>query len=221
MGRYCGAALVVDDDGASRDLLAELLGRAGIKSITAKHGDEALMAARASLPWLVITEIRLPDISGYELCRELREEFGEELAIIFLSSDRTDPLDRAAGLLLGADEYIAKPFDNSELLARIRRLGQRVGATESRKPSPNVVGGSLTAGGLLTAVLTSREREALVLLARGRKQREIAAELSIGEKTVASHLQRVLEKLGVHSRAHAVAIAYQDGIVGDLIASPV
>jgi DNA-binding NarL/FixJ family response regulator len=212
MTRHCGAVLVVDDDKATRDLLAELLGRAGFKSVTAKQGDEALMAARASLPWLVITDVRLPDISGYELCRELREEFGEGLAIVFLSSDRTDPLDRAAGLLVGADEYLAKPFDHGELLARIRRLAQRLTPAEPGASGPKEGAGSLT------AILTSRERETLVLLAQGRKQREIASELSIGEKTVASHLQRVLEKLGVHSRAHAVAIAYQDGIVGELTA---
>lgn len=208
MGKHCGAALVVDDDTVSRDLVVELLSRAGFECEKATRGDQALMAARASRPWLVISDIRLPDISGYELCRELRDEFGEELGIVFLSADRTEPMDRVAGLLVGADDYMAKPFDPSELLARVRRLAQRLGALEPRS------GGTAQAsGGPLTATLTARERQALILLAQGRKQREIAAELSIGEKTVASHLQRVLEKLGVHSRAHAVAIAYQDGLV--------
>jgi DNA-binding NarL/FixJ family response regulator len=215
MAKDCGAALVVDDDRFSRELVVELLNRAGFECITARQGDEALMAARAEPPWLVITEIRLPDISGYELCRELRDEFGEELAIVFLSADRTEPIDRVAGLLLGADDYMAKPFDSSELLARVRRLAQRLGIDEARPAGRKVAAGSLTAS------LTSRERETLILLAQGRKAREIAAELSIGEKTVASHLQRVLEKLGVHSRAQAVSIAYQDGLVGDLTASAV
>jgi DNA-binding NarL/FixJ family response regulator len=209
MGKYCGAALVVEGDDASRTLVAELLGRAGFETVTAKRGDEALMAVRAGLPWLVITEVRLPDISGYELCREIRDEFGEEVAIVFLSGDRTEPIDRVAGLLVGADDYIAKPFDSSELLARVRRLAQRLGVTESRAAQPRVVTRSLT------ATLTARERETLVLLAQGHKTREIAALLSIGEKTVSGHLQRVLEKLGVHSRAHAVAIAYQDGLVSN------
>jgi DNA-binding NarL/FixJ family response regulator len=215
MAKDCGAALVVDDDRLSRELVVELLNRAGFECTTAKKGDEALMAARAEPPWLVITEVRLPDISGYELCRELRDEFGEELAIVFLSADRTEPIDRGAGLLLGADDYMAKPFDSSELLARVRRLAQRLGIDEARPAERKVAVGSLTAS------LTSRERETLILLAQGRKAREIAAELSIGEKTVASHLQRVLEKLGVHSRAQAVSIAYQDGLVGNLTASAV
>lgn len=214
MGKHCGAALVVDGDKISRDLV-ELLGRAGFECDTARRGDEALRAARSSLPWLVISEVRLPDISGYELCRELREGFGEELAIVLLSADRTEPLDRVAGLLVGADDYIAKPFDPSELLARVRRLAQRLGVGEAQPAEPRAASGSLT------AALTARERETLVMLARGQKPKEIASELSIGEKTVSSHLQRVLEKLGVHSRAHAVAIAYQDGLVGDLTVSAI
>jgi DNA-binding NarL/FixJ family response regulator len=207
MGILCGAALVVDDDDVSRELIVGLLNSARFDCISAKRGDEALIASRESRPWLVISEVGLPDLSGYELCRQLRDAFGEEVAIVFLSADRTEPLDRVAGLLVGADDYIAKPFDPSELLARVRRLAQRLGATEARlaeAPAP---------GQQLTKALTSRERETLILLASGRRQREIAADLSIQEKTVATHLQRVLEKLDVHSRAQAVAIAYQDGLV--------
>ena len=207
MKGHCGAALIVDADVRSRDLMAELLGRAGFESRKAKRGDEALMASRGSLPWLVISEVRLPDLSGYELCRELRDEFGEELAIVFVSADRTEPMDRAAGLLVGADDYIAKPFDPSEFLARIRRLAERAG------PAALPRNGQARGGRRLTSALTERERETLTLLARGRRPREIAAELSIGEKTVASHLQRVIEKLNVHSRTHAVAIAYQEGLL--------
>src|SRR5215468_1676234 len=122
---HCSAALVVDGDRGSREGVAELLGRAGFECSTAERGDEALMTARGELlPWLVISEVRLPDTTGYELCRELRDEFDEQVAIVFLSADRTEPLDRVAGLLVGADDYIAKPYDPSELLARVRRLAQ-------------------------------------------------------------------------------------------------
>src|SRR5262249_37368585 len=94
--------------------------------------------------------------------------------------------------------------------ARVRRLAQRHGTIR-----PRPAGRLRASNESLTGTLTPRERETLILLARGHKQREIAAALSIGEKTVATHLQRVLEKLGVHSRAHAVAIAYQDGLLAD------
>jgi DNA-binding NarL/FixJ family response regulator len=215
LGTQCGVALVVDSDKPTRDLVVDLLGRAGYECVIAGRADEALIEARSIRPWLVVSDVRLPDISGYELCRGLRDEFGEEVAIVFLSADRNEPMDRVAGLLVGADDYMAKPFDAAELMARVRRLAQRL------LPAANPPGRPRPAAELRTATLTAREREALTLLALGHKQREIAEALSIGEKTVASHLQRVLEKLGVHSRAHAVAIAYQDGLVGESIVSPV
>jgi len=213
--RHCGVALIVDSDETSRELVVELLGRAGFECDTATRGDEALTAARANVPWLVISDVRLPDLTGYELCRELRDAFGEQLGIVLLSADRTDPIDRVAGLLLGADDYIAKPFDPSEFRVRIQRLAHRLDVGQTEPAEARVAAGSLT------ETLTSRERETLVLLAQGHRTREIATELSIGEKTVASHLQRALEKLGVHSRAHAVAIAYQDGLVGELTTSAI
>src|SRR5215471_7918427 len=132
MSRDCGAALVVDDDKVSRELVVELLGRAGFECLTAKQGDEAMITARGEQPWLVISEVRLRDITGYELCRELRDEFGEALAIVLLSADRTEPIDRVAGFLVGADDYIAKPFDPSELRARVRRLAERLGVGEAQ-----------------------------------------------------------------------------------------
>jgi DNA-binding NarL/FixJ family response regulator len=141
-------------------------------------------------------------VSGYEVCRELRDTFGDDLAIIFLSGDRTEPHDRVAGLLLGADDYIVKPFDEGELLARIR--------SSLRRSAPSNDGGADSAA--TDASLTSREREVLSLLARGLSQADIAGTLVISPKTVGTHIQRVLAKLGVHSRAQAVALAHTQGL---------
>ena len=74
----------------------------------------------ASDPLLVVLEVALSDLSGYEVCRQLRDEFGEELPIILVSGERVDPLDRAVGLLIGADDYLVKPLDADEFLARVR-----------------------------------------------------------------------------------------------------
>ena len=65
---------------------------------------DAVALARRERPWLVVLDVRLPDISGYEVCRQLRDEFGNELGIVFVSADRTEPMDHAAGLLVGADD---------------------------------------------------------------------------------------------------------------------
>jgi two-component system, NarL family, nitrate/nitrite response regulator NarL len=174
----------------------------GYETRQARNGREALETARQVQPALVLLEVNLAEVSGYEVCRELRERFGDDVAIIFLSGDRTEPYDRVAGLLLGADDYIVKPFDDGELLARVRSALRHSAVRPSN-------GGQ---GAPAAEALTSREREVLKLLARGLTQPEIAQELFISPKTVAGHIQRVLTKLGVHSRAQAVALAHEQGL---------
>ncbi len=153
--------------------------------------------------------MRLPGISGYEVCRQLRERFGEQLPIIFVSGDRTEAHDRVAGLMIGADDYLSKPFVPDELVARVQRLLVRSEAGNGTK------GGS----GARATRLTEREQEVLQLLAEGLAQGAIAAELYISPKTVATHIQRILAKLEVHSRAEAVSQAYKLGLVSPDVAA--
>jgi two-component system, NarL family, nitrate/nitrite response regulator NarL len=197
-----GQILVVDDDVAFRAFLVTLLERAGFEAEQAGSCEEALAAARRSRPRLVLLEVCLPDCSGLEICRELRDLYGDELPIIFLSGARMEPFDRAAGLLVGGDDYLLKPCHPDELLARIRRCLDRVDAASRADPAKR--------GGL---PLTPRELQILRLLAEGNGSEAIAERLVISPKTVASHLQRVMAKLGVHSRVHAVARAYQLGLI--------
>lgn len=203
VGDNC-SILVVDDDRAFRSFVSELFAAAGFSTAEARTGDEALAVARRSPPAVVVVEVRLPDVSGFEVCQRLRASFGEALSIVFVSRDRTDPLDRATGMLVGGDDYIVKPVDADELLARVRRLiarSEQLQAASRRAVSD--------------ASLTERELDVLQLLALGRGSKEIARELVISPKTVASHIQHILGKLGAHSRTEAVAIAYRDGLVGD------
>jgi DNA-binding NarL/FixJ family response regulator len=148
-------------------------------------------------PALVLLEVCLPAICGYEVCRQLRGPYGEALPIVFVSGERTESYDRVAGLLVGADEYLVKPMSPDELLIRVERLLGR-----SRPVAPPVA-----------AKLTRREREILSLLAEGLHAAEIAARLFISPKTVSTHVDRILRKLGVRSRAQAVALAYRRDLV--------
>jgi two-component system, NarL family, nitrate/nitrite response regulator NarL len=189
--------LVVDDDSGFRSLVSSLLADVGYPTVEAESGEEALVAARQERPVAVLLDVCLPRISGYEVCQQLRDQLGEALPILFVSGERTDPLDRTAGLLIGADEYLVKPLDVDEFLARMHRL---VGRAPSWNPK-EMFG------------LTNREQDVLGLLAEGLSQKEIARELVISAKTVAAHIQNVLGKLGVHSRTQAVAIAHREGIL--------
>lgn len=191
-----GPILVVDDDAPARDLASDLLARAGYPTKQAATGEEALAAAQADRPSLVLLDVHLPGVSGYEVLYSLRERFGDGLPVVFVSGERTESFDRVAGLHLGADDYLVKPFAPDELIARLRRLLAGSGPKhENDRPA-----------------LTAREEEVLRLLASGLDQRQIAKELVISSKTVASHIERILAKLGVHSRAQAVAVAHRTGL---------
>lgn len=154
------------------------------------------------MPSLVLLKVELPKVSGYELCRELRDVYGEQLPIILVSADRVAPIDHVAALLIGADDYLVKPIElEDDLLARVRRLLARPAPT-SGLPVEDAAHG-----------LTRREREVLVLLAEGYTQTTIAERLVVSPSTVGTHVQRILAKLGVHSRGQAVARAYRVGLL--------
>jgi DNA-binding NarL/FixJ family response regulator len=193
----CGVAvLVVDDDAKCRALVVTLLRQAGFTTVEASTGEEAVTLARRQRPKLVVLDLELPGLSGYEITRQLRDEFANDLAIVILSGARTESLDVAAGLGVGADDYIVKPFAPDEFLARVRLQTKRV---DSTRPVPSD--------------LTRRELQVLNLLAEGQSQKQIADELVISAKTVAGHIQQILAKLGVHSRAQAVAHAYRHALL--------
>ena len=128
----------------------------------------------------------------------------ENLPVILTSSKHVDPVGRAAGIMLGADDYLVKPLDPAELAARMRRSLKRSHRSVVERPSNRTSH---------TDDLSRREREILLLLAEGETEKEIAAALVLSPKTVATHIQNTLRKLGVHSRTQAVAAAYRDGLM--------
>jgi DNA-binding NarL/FixJ family response regulator len=191
---------VADPDAADRSFVGAVLQRAGFRVCSVRGGREALAAAERERPLLAVLDVRLGDMSGYEVCRTLKDEFGDAVQVIFVSRDRTDPCDRVAGLLIGADYYMAKPVAADELRARVQALARHAGVLEQ-------LTGATTRG-----ELTGRELEVLRLLAEGLDQGAIAARLSISHRTVGKHIEHILTKLPAHSRAEAVAIAYRRGL---------
>jgi DNA-binding NarL/FixJ family response regulator len=196
-----GSVVVADGDEEERHGIATALRRAGYDAIEVGTGAEALAAANRSDVALLMLEVSLPDTTGYQVCHALRENGGSELPIFFLSGTRTEPMDRVAGLLLGADDFIVKPFDADELVTRAGRFVTRGGPRRPRDDNAD------------SPQLTRRETQILALLAAGQRQKEIARELSISPKTVATHVQNLLGKFGVNSRAVLVARAYLLGLV--------
>ena len=115
--------LVIDDDDNLRDTIAVLLEREGFRAILAADGRTGLDQAVLGKPALIITDLRLPDISGVEVCKKIRSS-GLQTPIIVLSA-AGEEIDKVLLLEIGADDYVVKPFGTRELLARIRAVLRR------------------------------------------------------------------------------------------------
>ena len=189
--------LVVDDDGRFVHFLSTLLESAGYCVVCAESADEATAAVRQNRVDAALVDVVMPGRGGYSICRELREEVDADLPVIFISGERVDPFDRAAGIIAGGDDYLIKPVHPEELLARLERLLAR---SRGRALKPALE-------------LSEREVEILQLIAEGCPPGEVAQRLFIAPKTVSSHMQRIFVKLGVHTRAQAVAMAYAAGLI--------
>jgi two-component system phosphate regulon response regulator PhoB len=204
--------LVVDDEPDITALVAYHLAKAGYRVSTAASGAEALRAAREERPDLVILDLMLPGVSGYDVLAEMRtREETRDVGVILLTA-RREEADRIRGLSLGADDYLTKPFSPQELILR-------VGAVLRRLQSPGVAAGSsLTAGPLVIdrsahrvlmdgqeINLTATEYKLLLTLVerRGRVQTRPQllesvwdAQPDIQTRTVDMHVQRLRSKLG-------------------------
>ncbi|MBT4908330.1 MAG: response regulator [Rhodospirillaceae bacterium] len=114
--------LVVDDDPEIRDLLARFLDKHGLETVTAPDGERALRTVRDRNPDLVVLDLMLPGEDGFEICKKIRQI--SNVPVIMLTALAEDT-DRIVGLELGADDYVTKPFNPRELLARIRAVMRR------------------------------------------------------------------------------------------------
>lgn len=121
------SVLIVEDDANTADLVALYLRREGFQTLTAKDGEQGLNLAERYRPDLVILDLMLPNVDGWEVCRRLRQN--SNVPVIMLTA-RGEEIDRVAGLTLGADDYVIKPFSPRELVARVVAVLRRARANE-------------------------------------------------------------------------------------------
>lgn len=165
--------LLVDDEASIVQLAQMYLEREGFRVKSAGDGEAALEAASAHRPALIVLDVMLPKLDGFEVCKRLRQR--DDSAAILMLTARDEDLDKILGLELGADDYLTKPFESQELLARVRAHLRRVQEYQSPggEPETIVVGDVMLdlnardarIGGKAVG-LTSREFEVLEFLAR-------------------------------------------------------
>ena len=123
--------LIIEDDANTAELIAVYLKNDGFKTFKAFDGEAGLSLAKRHRPDLVILDLMLPKIDGWEVCRRLRKS--SEVPVIMLTA-RGEEIDRVTGLTMGADDYVVKPFSPRELVARVKVILRRISRSENETP---------------------------------------------------------------------------------------
>ncbi|MBW4032320.1 MAG: response regulator transcription factor [Acidobacteria bacterium] len=205
--------LVADDQAIVRDGLATLLGLLDDLEIVgeAADGEEAVRLAVATRPDVVLMDLRMPVLDGAAATARIRELLPDTVVVVLTTF--ADDASIAGALRAGARGYLTKDAGRTELAAAVRAAASGQ-ATFAREVGDRLVAGfaaevTVPSNGLADRFpqLTSREREVLALIAAGRSNAEIAAELFLGVATVKSHVNAIFAKLPARDRAQAIALA--------------
>jgi two-component system NarL family response regulator len=171
---------------------------------SASTGREGLELYRQHRPDITLMDLKMPDMGGVEAIRTIRAEFSSAKIIVLSTYQGDEDIYRA--LEAGAVTYLLKDMIAEKMMGVIRAV-----AAGGRPILPEVA--QQLTGRMFQAALTNREIEVLQLMARGMRNKEIAADLKISGETVEGHVKKILAKLAVHDRTEAVAVAIRRGIV--------
>ena len=186
---------VVDDDESVRGSLRFLLRSAGLESRAFGSAQEFLAAYDAAQPGCLVLDVRMPGMSGLELQQELNLR-GAVLPVIFITGHGDIPM-AVEAMQHGAHDFLQKPFRDEDLIERVRRALAKDAKARAALEEHKAIRGRLDS-------LTPREREVLVLMARGKPNKIMAHELGVSQRTVEIHRARVMEKSGASSLAELV-----------------
>jgi DNA-binding NarL/FixJ family response regulator len=194
--------LVIEDEPHMRTNLATLLRLEGYQVLEAANGRLGVEAALSGRPDIILCDISMPDMDGLTVISIIRGTPGlAAVPFIFLTA-RGDPRDVRAGMKLGADDYLPKPFTATDLLDAIGARMNRVQAMhDAVQPSFE------SSDPLIELGLTPTESKVLLWIAQGKSNADVAAILEMSIGTVKKHLQHIFDKLGVDNRASAMLIA--------------
>jgi DNA-binding NarL/FixJ family response regulator len=191
--------LVVDDDASLLLAVSETLRAEGYVVTTARRGAEALVRVAERMPDLIISDIRMPGMDGYQLARNLRSAPHTRLIPIVFLTAKDDTADRIAGFRAGVDAYITKPFEPEELVAIVAGILERIQRTHSdlaRLFGEN----EKEIRFQRDEELTDAEWRVAEAVAHGSSNKEIASELNLSLRTVEGHISHILDKKNLDNR---------------------
>jgi len=194
---------VVDDDASLRGALARLLHSAGYQTETFASAEGFLAQSRFDAPGCILLDVRMPGLNGLELQQALAAA-DRQLPIVFITGHGDVPTSVRA-MKAGAEDFLPKPFDDEELLKAVAQALNKSQREQNERTEVAEIRKRLSS-------LTPREREVLCHVVAGQLNKQIAADLSIAEKTIKVHRARVMEKMGASSLAGLVAMTARIGI---------
>ena len=197
--------LVIEDEPEMRRNITSLLRYYDYQPIAAEDGRKGVEAARREIPDLILCDVMMPELDGYDVLRTLREDARLALIPFIFLTAKGEKDDLRSGMNLGADDYLTKPVANSDLVQAIEARLRRAGQQASREFKPDFSSHEP----LLGLGLTPRAAEALLWLAQGKTNSDIATILGITESTIKKHVQEIFEKLGVETRGAATLRALE------------
>jgi DNA-binding NarL/FixJ family response regulator len=197
--------LVIEDEPEMRRNITSLLRYCHYEPVAAENGRVAVEMARREKPDLILCDVMMPELDGYGVLHELQSDPSlARIPFIFLTA-KGEKDDLRSGMNLGADDYLTKPVVNADLVRAIESRLRRSEQQMKREFRPDFS----SATPLLQLGLTPRAAEALLWLAQGKTNSDIAVILGITESTVKKHVQEMFEKLGVETRGAATVRALE------------
>ncbi|AFY53352.1 response regulator containing a CheY-like receiver domain and an HTH DNA-binding domain [Rivularia sp. PCC 7116] len=216
--------LVVDDDLGTRLSISDYLELSGYQVITANDGQQGLVLVNKHHPDLIVTDIIMPQMNGYELVRQVRQQVHFRLLPVILLTARTQTQERILGYQSGCDLYLPKPFELEELAAAINNLLERSQIIQSEYKSSlqenlqkaDYIDETELSDRQRTQLhesLTNREREVLEILTHGFSNAEIGDRLHLSPRTVEKYVSSLLRKTDTSNRAELVRFAMEHNLV--------
>lgn len=192
--------LVVDDDPGLLLAVSETLRAEGYEVKTARRGAEALTRVAESLPDLIISDIRMPGMDGYQLVKTLRSNPRTRLVPIIFLTAKDEIADRITGFRTGVDAYLTKPFEPDELTAIVQAILNRIERTHSDLARMFGEAEPDERDFIRDEELTDAEWRVAEEVAKGASNKEIAAELNLSLRTIEGHISRILDKKSLNNR---------------------
>jgi DNA-binding NarL/FixJ family response regulator len=206
--------LIVDDDITLRTAVIRYLQNRGYSVQEATSGTEALTLFEQNPPDIIVSDVMMPEMDGLEFCRRLRAtRSGQLVPFIFLSS-RKDVEDRVQGHQMGADDYLIKPFDPKELVAKIEsqlERSRRIHAEIVRLMQQSQAEAPAPETPPLPLPLTPAEEKVFWEVIQGFTNKQIGDRLFVSPRTVQTHLSNILSKLHLESRSQLIRYAFERG----------